>query len=67
MIRSGGTGEIALDIDDDVSTADVSHNGRFGDTRVDVVRLTELIEPNEEGGYAKKLEDDDYPDPPPGT
>ena len=61
MKDSSGTGEIMLDVTDDVTTTDHSHTGRLGDTMVDSVRLDELIEPNQVGGYAYMP---DFHDPP---
>lgn len=62
MNPSGGTGEIMLDVTDDVTTIQDSHTGRLGDTLVDCVDLNELIEPNEEEGYDSEPESP--PDPP---
>ena len=62
MKESGGTGEIKLDVTDDVTTTDDSHAGRLEATMVESVRLNELKEPNQEGGYA--IMDVDYPNPP---
>lgn len=50
--RSDTTGEILLDVTDDVTTNHGNHTGRMGATMVDAVVLTQLIEPNQEGGYA---------------
>lgn len=44
--ESGGTSEIMLDVEDDVTTTEDVHTGRFGDTMVDSVELNEIIEPN---------------------
>ena len=46
--QSGGTGEIKLDVEDDVTTTESVHTGRMADAMVDSVRLNELIEPNSE-------------------
>lgn len=50
--ESDGTGEIKLDVEDDVTTTAMVHTGRLGDTMVDSVRLDNLIEPNSESTIA---------------
>ena len=59
MKESGGTGEILLDVTDDVTTAEHRHTGRMEATMVDSVKLAEMIEPNQEGGYAYMPTDQD--------
>lgn len=61
MKESGGTGEIKLDVTDDVTTTDSIHTGRGEATMVESVELNELIEPNEEGAVAYMPE---FHDPP---
>ena len=64
MRPSENTGEIMLDVPDDVTTVHNRHTGRLGDMDVDIVELEELWEPNEEGGYAVLFVGEAYPDPP---
>lgn len=61
MKKSRGTGEILLDVTDDVTTSDRIHDGRLGDVEVEYVELDELIEPNEEKGFAISRETHDPP------
>lgn len=61
MKESGGTGEIKLDVTDDVTTTDSIHTGRGEATMVESVKLNELIEPNQEFGSAYMP---DFHDPP---
>ncbi len=52
MEKSRTTGEILLDVTDDVTTNHESHTGRKGATLVDTVILNQLFEPNQTRGYA---------------
>jgi len=46
------TGELMLDVDDDISTLGGLHDGRLGDVDVDTVWLHEMVEPSSEDGLA---------------
>ena len=59
--QSGGTGEIKLDVEDDVTTTEHRHTGQWEDTMVDSVRLDEMIEPNSESIIAYMPETHDPP------
>ena len=56
---SNETGEIRLDVEDDVITTDTRHTGRLGDTVVDTVSLRELFEPNSASTIAYMPDDVD--------
>lgn len=49
--ESRNTGEIRLDVDDNLLTRGRSHDGRLGDVVVDTVEMEEVVEPNEENGF----------------
>ena len=52
LAESDSTGEIRLDLDDDLFTTGTGRDGRLGDVKVDTVKLEGAVEPNEEGGFA---------------
>ena len=63
--RSDSTGEILLDVTDDVTTTQWHHSGRLGNVEVDTVEITEAVEPNVEGGMGNYvLISANPPDPP---
>lgn len=57
---SDSTGEISLDVTDvsGLTTAEDEDNGHLGDVKVEAVELTELVEPNEQEGFALEIVQD---------
>lgn len=61
LYMSDASGELRLDVDDDIFTEGRNHDGRLGDTKVDTVMLTEMIEPVSEDGFAIAIDGNDPP------
>ena len=61
LFASDGSGELMLDVDDDIFTEGRDHDGRLGDTKVETVELTPMIEPDSDDGFAIAIENIDPP------
>ena len=64
LIPSGATGEIKLDVTDDVRTADSRYGGSLDPVAVDALQMTELTEDDSEPNFAIRMVGYYHPDPP---
>ncbi len=64
LFPSYASGELMIDVDDDIfteSTEGRNHDGRLGDTEVETVELTPMIESDSDGGFAIAIDNSDPP------
>ncbi len=61
LCESDGTGELMLDVNDDLLTLGGGTDGRLGNVEVDTVWLHQMVEPSSEDGNAILKNNDDPP------